>query len=101
MRLREKYNLVPIVYFGIIPDCSRLHCDAIISFAIFLQRRSFFKMCEICDVLGKSVITPRAGISLEKWIDCELDENQKPIFDRIRKNISYHLGNAVETIKLR
>ena len=29
-------------------------------------------------------------------IDCEFDENRQPILDRIRKNITYYLGNAVE-----
>ena len=57
-------------------------------------------MCQLCSVIGKSKITRRQGIPLEEWIDCELDENSQPIQNRIRKNISYHLGNAVQTFKL-
>ena len=57
-------------------------------------------MCQLCEVIGKSEISPRRGLKLEEWIDCELDDNQKPIRDRIRKNISYHLGNAEQTFKL-
>ena len=57
-------------------------------------------MCQLCKIVGKSEITPRPGLKLEDWIDFELDDNRQPIRDRIRKNISYHLGNAEQTFKL-
>ena len=57
-------------------------------------------MCKLCSVLGRSKLTAKKGIPLEDWIDCELDENSQPVFDRIQKNVSYHLGNAVQSFKL-
>ena len=57
-------------------------------------------MCEICSVIGRSVIVPRAGPKLEEWIDYESDFKKQPIVARIRKNISYYLGNAEQTFKL-
>ena len=57
-------------------------------------------MCQLCSVLGSSKFTARKGIPLADWIDCELDENRQPILDRIQKNVSYHLGNAVQSFKL-
>ena len=52
-------------------------------------------MCEICGVIGKSEITPQAGVRLEEWVD-DFD-HESPIRDRIRKNITYYLGNGVKT----
>ena len=57
-------------------------------------------MCKLCSVLGRSKLIARKGIPLADWIDCELDENHLPILDRIQKNISYHLGNSVQSFKL-
>ena len=57
-------------------------------------------MCETCNVIGESKLIPRDGIRLKEWIDCEIDENQFPIYDRIRKNITYYLGNEEQTTKL-
>ena len=54
-------------------------------------------MCQICQVIGVHDIKLRPGDTrLEKLIDCELNENQQPIQDKIRKNITYYLGNAIE-----
>ena len=54
-------------------------------------------MCQICGVIGVHSFIVRTGEpKLRDWIDCELDENQQPVLERIRKNISYFLGNAIE-----
>ena len=58
-------------------------------------------MCGICDIIGESKITPDPdAVRLGEWIDCEVAENGQPIFGKIRKNISYYLGNEDLTIKL-
>ena len=58
-------------------------------------------MCRICDIIGESKITPDPdAVRLGEWIDCEVAENGQPIFGKIRKNISYYLGNEDLTIKL-
>ena len=58
-------------------------------------------MCQICQVIGQHDILLRPGErKLEEWIDCEFDEARKPILDRIRNNITYYLGNAVEITRL-
>ena len=33
-------------------------------------------------VIGESKLIPRDGVRLKEWIDCELDENQFPIYER-------------------
>ena len=54
-------------------------------------------MCQICQVIGQHDILLRPGEQkLEEWIDCEFDDARKPILDRIRKTITYYLGNTVE-----
>ena len=54
-------------------------------------------MCQICQVIGVHDIKLRPeDTRLENLIDCELNENQQPIQDKIRKNITYYLGNAIE-----
>ena len=54
-------------------------------------------MCQICQVIGKREFVLRPGDpKLEDLIDCEFDEARQPILDKIRKNITYCLGNAVE-----
>ena len=69
-------------------------------FQIDVKKQLTLKMCEICSVIGQSKLIPEAGIRLEEWIDCEINENQVPIFERIRKNIAYYLGNNEQTTKL-
>ena len=55
----------------------------------------FFSKC--FSIIGRHEIILRPGDKkLEDLIDCEFDENRQPILDRIRKNITYYLGNAVE-----
>ena len=61
----------------------------------------FSYMCQICHIIGESDISQIEGIKLEEWIDCKVDETRQPILDRIRKNISYHLGNNLQTNKIR
>ena len=58
-------------------------------------------MCRICDIIGESRIVPDPdAVRLGEWIDCEVAENGQTIFGKIRKNISYYLGNEDFTIKL-
>ena len=67
-----------------------------------------FRMCQICDIIGpvigihefKLPNHEENSIKLKDWIDCEVDDNGKPILEKIRQNITYHLGNAMQVKKL-
>ena len=61
---------------------------------------NYVAVCNYCEFLGKSEITPKEGLKLSEWIDCEFDDDKQPIRDRIRNNISFHLGNNEKTSKL-
>ena len=63
-------------------------------------------MCPICKIIGdvigiaKDFPNPEEnGVKLKDWIDCEVDENGE-ILEKIRKNITYHLGNAIKLTNL-
>ena len=61
----------------------------------------FSYLCQICNVIGESDISPIEGFKIEEWNDCKVDETRQPVLDRIRKNISYYLGNNLQTNKIR
>ena len=59
-------------------------------------------MCVICDVIGiQDVILRPNDPKLKDWIDGEEDESREAIWAKIRKNITYYLGNAVQFASLR
>ena len=59
-------------------------------------------MCPICDVIGiQKVILRPNNPKLKDWIDGEEDESREAIWAKIRKNITYYLGNAVQFASLR
>ena len=59
-------------------------------------------MCVICDVIGiQKVILRPNDPKLKDWIDGEEDESREAIWAKIRKNITYYLGNAVQFASLR
>ena len=59
-------------------------------------------MCVICDVIGiHEVILRPNDPKLKDWIDGEEDESREAIWAKIRKNITYYLGNAVQFASLR
>ena len=59
-------------------------------------------MCVICDVIGIQKVILRPNDSkLKDWIDGEEDESREAIWAKIRKNITYYLGNAVQFASLR
>ena len=55
------------------------------------------RKCDLSTVVGLHQINLRSqDTKLEDIIDCEFDEKRQPILDRIRKNITYYMGNAVQ-----
>ena len=59
-------------------------------------------MCLLCNVIGVKEINRRPGEpKLKDWIDDEENEIRQPIQNRIKKNITYYLGNAIETASIR
>ena len=59
-------------------------------------------MCLLCNVIGVKEINRRPGApKLKDWIDDEENEIRQPIQNRIKKNITYYLGNAIETASIR
>ena len=68
---------------------------------IYLPKYTY-KMCLICGVIGiqKIILRPKDP-KLKDWIDGEEDESREAIWAKIRKNITYYLGNAVQFASLR
>ena len=59
-------------------------------------------MCLLCNVIGVKEINRRPGEpKLKDWIDDEDNEIRQPIQNRIKKNITYYLGNAIEFASIR
>ena len=59
-------------------------------------------MCLLCNVIGIKEINRRPGEpKLKDWIDDEENEIRQPIQNRIKKNITYYLGNAIETASIK
>jgi hypothetical protein len=59
-------------------------------------------MCGICGAIGiQEVILRPNDPKLKDWIDGEEDESREAIWAKIRKNITYYLGNAVQFASLR
>ena len=59
-------------------------------------------MCLICNVVGVKEINRRPGEpKLKDWIDDEENESRQSIQNRIKKNITYYLGNAIKFASIR
>ena len=58
-------------------------------------------MCCICDTIGIHRINLRSGPKIKDWIDDEDSEAHQPIQNKIRKNLTYYLGNSVQYASLR
>ena len=59
-------------------------------------------MCLICDTLGiHEIILRPDGPKLKDWIDGDEDEDRQPIWNKIRKNLTFYLGSAIEFASLR
>ena len=59
-------------------------------------------MCLICNTIGiHDIILRPEGPKLKDWIDGDEDEARQPIWNKIRKNLTFYLGSAIEFASLR